>query len=339
MQKILVSIIVPVYKAEEYIHKCIKSLQNQTYKDIEILLVNDGSPDNCPAICEQYAKEDVRIKVLHKTNGGLVSAWTAGVKASSGDYLCFVDSDDWVEYNMVEELIGFSASCTREVICSDIVLESGAGVIKKRNVNQLPAGSYEGEKLNKEIKNKILGNENRLIPVSRCAKLFSRELIENNLKYCDKRIKLGEDLNITFPVLLDAERIVILHQTFYHYVQHEASMVHEYDDGMYQNNLMLYDAIKRVVQEKEVQNGIDQINREYIYLLFLVMKNELRGNDRCVKTIKDICYDKRNRVLFRETSVMVKDTANHILYFMMKHPNTIFIRITKMIFRIHDSSI
>ena len=100
----LVSVIVPIYNVEKYLEKCIESIVNQTYKNLEIILVDDGSPDNCPAICDEWAQKDSRIKVIHKKNGGLSSARNAGLEVSNGEYISFVDSDDWLDENTFEEV-------------------------------------------------------------------------------------------------------------------------------------------------------------------------------------------------------------------------------------------
>ena len=101
----LISIIVPIYNVEKYLKKCIDSIINQTYKNLEIILVDDGSPDNCGKICDEYAKKDNRIKVIHKENGGVSSARNVGVENATGEYIGFVDSDDYIEKDMYEVLI------------------------------------------------------------------------------------------------------------------------------------------------------------------------------------------------------------------------------------------
>lgn len=101
MQKPLVSVIVPVYKVEDYLDKCVKSIVAQTYENLEIILVDDGSPDNCPSMCDSWAQKDSRIKVIHKENGGVSSARNSALDAAAGDYICFVDSDDFIEPNAV----------------------------------------------------------------------------------------------------------------------------------------------------------------------------------------------------------------------------------------------
>ena len=100
-----ISVIVPVYKVEKYLDKCVESIVNQTYKNLEIILVDDGSPDNCPAMCDEWAEKDERIRVIHKENGGLADARNAGMDIATGDYIGFVDSDDWIEPNMYEVLL------------------------------------------------------------------------------------------------------------------------------------------------------------------------------------------------------------------------------------------
>ena len=104
----LVSIVIPVYNVEKYLEECMKSILHQTYANLDIVLVDDGSKDKSSDMCDEYAKKDFRVQVLHKENGGLMSAWIAGVKNSKGEYLVFVDSDDWIEPNMIEELVKYS---------------------------------------------------------------------------------------------------------------------------------------------------------------------------------------------------------------------------------------
>ena len=113
----LISIIVPVYKVEKYIHKAVNSILEQTYKNLEVILVDDGSPDNCPKICDEYAAKDKRVKVIHQKNMGLAAARTSGIIKAKGEYVSFIDSDDWIESNMLEKM-----TLAAEKNCADIVI-------------------------------------------------------------------------------------------------------------------------------------------------------------------------------------------------------------------------
>ena len=96
------SVIVPIYKVEKYLNKCIDSILKQTFQDFELILVDDGSPDKCPKICDEYAKKDKRVRVIHKENAGLVAARNTGIKEAKGDYICYVDGDDWISENLLQ---------------------------------------------------------------------------------------------------------------------------------------------------------------------------------------------------------------------------------------------
>ena len=252
-----VSVIVPVYRTLEWLARCVQSITGQTYKNLEIILVDDGSPDDCPALCDDWAQRDDRIRVLHKENGGLVSAWMAGVSMSTGDYLCFVDSDDWIDACMVEKMLDFSSDCGKEIICGNYVQEE-----RNRSIEIYQAmepGIYTGRSLQDRIHGKLLGQEKRPITLSRCMKLFSRTLIVENMKYCDPSIRMGEDMVITLPALLDAQRIVVMEgAAWYHYLFLRESMVHSYDAGMYENIRSLEKIVRQILADKHAPNAQKQ---------------------------------------------------------------------------------
>ncbi len=334
-----ISIIVPVYKAETYLKRCVDSLTGQTYKELEIVLVDDGSPDGCPAMCDAYAEKDKRIRTVHKENGGLVSAWQAGVRASSGAYLCFVDSDDWVETDMLEQM----ASClsggekdAKEVVCCNFVINRPDR--ETRHYHGLAPGIYEGERLEGEVKDNLLGYENRRISMSRCMKLFSRSLVEDNMKYSNPDITMGEDISITLPALLDCRRVVIMEGAlYYHYFYNEASMVHRYDAGMYKGIRILYRTIKEIFRIKGRSSGKRQAEGEYVYLLLLALKNEIRsGREGYAERVRRICNEEENRRVVERNPVKVSNQANRLLYFVLRHPARTVIKGVGAVFRVYD---
>lgn len=326
MKDYKISIIVPVYNAEKYLEKCVDSLLNQTYCNLEILLIDDGSKDTSGQLCDEYAKRDTRIQTVHKENGGLVSAWKKGVEVSSGQYLCFVDSDDWVDESMIEEMAEHLTGEEREVVASDYVIERDDGS-RQFVWQELPPGEYLKEDMKEKVIPNLLGRENRYVTISRCMKLISKRLIEENQKYSDPAVIMGEDITITLPILIDCNRLYIMdHKAYYHYLYVRESIVHRYDSGFYEKIQLLIKTTQKIVKDKfsgnEQIQKLNQVDQESVFWMMLVLKNEARGNKEGYrKNILSICRSKEMRDLVRNTPVSISQSANKLLYLVMRHPN------------------
>ena len=199
----LVSIIVPVYKVEQYLKRCMDSVLNQTYKNIEIILVNDGSPDNCPALCDEYAKIDSRVRVIHKENGGLSSARNVALDSVKGDYIFFVDSDDWLALDTLEVLNEYlekdydMISFQRTYLTEEKVVEKGEKNPKDMDVSQYIDASF-------------LGRYDFFVTT----KIFKAEVF-NNVRFLEGRNY--EDLEIMHRLFLNTEKVVGLDYFLYYY--------------------------------------------------------------------------------------------------------------------------
>lgn len=335
MEQYKISIVVPVYNAEAYLKKSIESLMNQTYKNLEIILVNDGSKDGSGRICDELAAQDRRIRVIHKENEGVTSTWTKGALEATGEYLNFMDSDDWVESCMIEEMQAHLSGTCREIITCDYVIEKGEKG-QKYSWQGLAPGEYTGAQLKEKVRHHILGEENRCITFSRCMKLYSRELVVNNLKFCDRDVRMGDDSLMVIPAVLDCERIVVLdHKAFYHYRYVETSIVHGYDKEMFDNMQLLKAATLRIVEEKYLPEEMEmmkgKVEQEYIHMLLLVLKNEARGNPSGYrKKIRQICKMPQIRQAVKENPVKVSETSNKLLYAVLKHPNHVMISLLRL---------
>ena len=144
MSQPLISVIVPIYKVEEYLDRCVESLINQTYKNLEIILVDDGSPDNCPQMCEAWAQKDSRIKVVHKENGGLSDARNAGFEVATGDIISFIDSDDWIEPEMFETMLSQMEKDDSDIVsCGVNWVEENGSVIRTVTVSEDSVLEYD----------------------------------------------------------------------------------------------------------------------------------------------------------------------------------------------------
>lgn len=227
----MISIIVPIFNVEQYIEQCIESICHQTYKDLEIILVDDGSYDNSGKICDLYQMKDPRIKVLHKKNGGLVSARKAGLQLANGAYIAYVDGDDWIESNMYERLLHCLLEFDTDVaMCGRY---EDTGTYSKAVFHGIEEGKYDKKSLIKRIYPKMIVNEAFFkwgIFPGLWDKLFKRECIEPFQMEVDERIQMGEDAICTYPCLLNVESIYILHECLYHYRQTTNSMVKQTEE-------------------------------------------------------------------------------------------------------------
>lgn len=222
----LVSIIVPIYMIEEYLPKCIESIQHQSLQNIEIILVDDGSKDRCGEICDRYAVEDERIKVIHKENGGLVSARKAGIKSARGQYIGFVDGDDWVEKETFSTLYGEALEHKADIVINGY-LEDINGITHERK-NKIAAGVYDKQKIQEEIIPNMLcygGFYSAGIQPYIWNKLIRKEMAIENVLDIDERIRTGEDVAAIVPMIVQAERVVITEECNYHYCVRKSSMM------------------------------------------------------------------------------------------------------------------
>lgn len=218
LERPYLSIIVPIYNTEQYLEKCIESILDQTYTDYELILVDDGSTDNCLSICKHYAEQDSRIQVIHQKNRGVTSARKAGLNAACGEYISFIDSDDWMEPDFYSIFID---GCQRTQ--ADIIIAAGCqkeedwdgGINEKIHMN-LRSGTYHQRKI------KQILEKDRILPAL-WLKLFKRKLISKNIQLIDNRVFIGEDMLCSYACMLDADSIVVQNNYLYHYVRNGSS--------------------------------------------------------------------------------------------------------------------
>ncbi|MBQ3556569.1 MAG: glycosyltransferase [Oscillospiraceae bacterium] len=208
-----ISIVVPVYKVEPYLRKCLDSIVNQTYRNLEIILVDDGSPDNCPAICDEYAARDERIVVIHQKNGGLSAARNSALDISTGEYLGFVDSDDWIEPDMFEYLLTNMCSVDADIgFCGHI--EEYPNRSKQKCWPQAEVMDRENA-----LKNLL---EDKTLHNYVWDKLWKRELF-NGVRF--PAGKTFEDMAVVHRPFINAQRVVFLPEAKYHYLQRPGSIL------------------------------------------------------------------------------------------------------------------
>lgn len=265
------TIIVPIYNIDAFLPQCIESLIGQTLCDIEIILVDDGSPDNCPTICDEYAKKDKRIKVIHKTNGGLVSARKAGLEIASGEYVGYVDGDDWVEPTMFEEMIIEAKKHDADIVATGFTKDIEDNFTTEKNI--ISVGFYDYNSICNSIIPRMVFDKNMYAPgiyTYVWNKIFKKDLLEKSQYNVPNEIFLGEDAACTYPTVLSAKSICITDSHHYHYRQRADSMLKISTDSSKDINGigLLYRYLKKVFQESPfTKELIPQLQQYILYLL------------------------------------------------------------------------
>lgn len=255
--KIEVSVIVPVYNVESYISKCINSLMCQTSDNYEVIIVDDGSKDSSISICKSIIGTDSRFKILHKKNGGLMSAWKYGLIHAVGTYICFVDSDDWVDSNMLEVLLKSIKENKADLVFSGYITEDGR---EQRTHTRDKIYIFEGDSIKKDLIsqycNSYIGTDSNP-SICRWDKIYKKDILLKNIDYFNEKVSLAEDFNTNIAVLLDANKIVLLPNfTPYHYRYNPKSIVNTVNPKAFHNIYELGVACNKICVEKKFNSFV-----------------------------------------------------------------------------------
>lgn len=265
-----VSIIVPIYNVERYLDRCLNSLLNQTLHDIEIILVDDGSPDNCPNLCDEYAQKDSRIKTIHKKNGGLSDARNAGLNMAIGEYVAFVDSDDYTSIEAYETLYNKAIETDADIVYAGFKMQNSDGTDHKCFVLDQ---TWKNQEVILFLKSMIFDNkpDSDTIWMSVWNGIYKRTIIEQNeIRFLSERVYLSEDIIFHTMLIPLCEKIVCIPKTFYHYCYNGTSLTHSsFKLEKIDCNIRLFELLMKIAKDY----NISEIN-ENITLFF---ENYTRG--------------------------------------------------------------
>lgn len=308
-----ISIIVPVYNVEKMLKKCIESICNQTYKRLEIILVDDGSSDRCPQLCDDLAEKDKRIKVIHKENGGAASARNSGLDIATGDYIAFVDSDDYIDYNMYEEMMKINEQYNCDIVMCDCYKENGKD--KCVFTHNIRKGYYNKQMLLKEYFPTLLMTNTVDYPptISNCVCLFKMNLLNNNNIRYKEGMRFSEDLLVGSQAMYYAKSFYYMkEQCYYHYMMNENSVTHTYYDNKWYLMRQLYDAINEFFGKVEEYDFQRQIDLSLLYIVYHCIGN-VKKSGLSKKEIKDkilfILNDRDVRIMFSRLKINSLDVS------------------------------
>lgn len=273
----LISVIVPVYEVEYFLPRCIKSILNQTYQNIEVILVDDGSPDHCPEICDEYVKQDVRLRVIHKKNGGLSDARNAGINAAKGDFFCFVDSDDWIRPSMLENLMrAIKETGVKLAIANIKIVDENNCRLFSIQQSPIQSGVFTVQ----ELLPKLYQRQGWYYIVA-WNKLYHRSLFE---QICFPVGKIHEDEYIVAQIMKNAQRIVCIESEEYVYT---------------------YQRKGSIMNSRQMQSQIDWLEALYLRFKFCESDTSLAAFTAETRAV----YFRELNNLFLQPEISVKVTS------------------------------
>lgn len=247
-----ITIVVPIYNVEKYLDRCIESLVHQSYKNIEIILVDDGSPDRCPSMCDEWAKKDIRIKVIHKKNQGLGMARNTGIENATGDYICFVDSDDYISPVTIEKSYEKIMDSRADIVYYGFSDVGSDGKIVKEYKPEPLRKIYEGEKVQTEFLPELISPAGTNLMMSVCMALFSMDVIrKTKWRLVSEREVISEDLYSLLVLFKDIQKVAIISEAYYFYCRNEESLTHTYRADRYEK---IKDFHKKSIKKCEENN-------------------------------------------------------------------------------------
>jgi len=256
-----ISVIIPVYEVEPYLERCLDSVVNQTYTNLEIILVDDGSPDRCGEICDSYARSDSRIKVIHKNNEGLSEARNTGLEIINGDFVFFLDSDDYIEHKAIEFLARRAKETDADLVIGNFIIIDETGKMIYRD-------PFENEKLDVHSLRKssekfkyFFGRKYGAYGASVCNRLYNIKFLRSvNIKFEKNEVVYPEDMLFNMKMYINDPKIELVNEHIYYYVMRPCSIVNSYRTNLAERFINLLDSFCRYADEKDkLRDNLDLI--------------------------------------------------------------------------------
>lgn len=331
-KKIKVSVIVPIYNVEKYLERCIKNILNQTFAEIEIILVDDGSTDSCSQMCDEFANRDSRIVVVHKKNEGLGYARNSGLQIARGEYVAFIDSDDYIDENFFEELYK-NANDADLVMTGYRDVDNNGEIIQTHNICNVKTELTDKEIIDTLFYNTI-GNINGNIEYgfSVWKAIYKRDIFyRNDIKFCSEREFISEDYIFQLDFIPKCQKAVLINTTYYNYCKNEQSLSRKYNSERFTKIKELYqEIIKKIKKLNLYQDTIKGIDYTFIGNVRACIKQEKNNcKQDALENIKKMCNDplvvQRINSGYNQTlkqrifDILIKLKLYVLLYYIIKY--------------------
>lgn len=283
----LVSVVMPIFNVEDYLDQSVSSVLNQTYNNLEVILVDDGSEDSCPEKCDRWAARDARIKVIHKQNQGLGMARNSGIEAASGVYICFFDSDDYVDLDVIEQCVSRALSDQSDIVLFGMrSVSSDGGNVLNEVIPQCPKALFVGDEVRTDFLPFYIGlswdtgeNWNLMSTAWDC--LINRQLlVSSNFKFVSERKIISEDVFSMLGLFRYVQRVSVIDRAFYNYRTNPKSLTHVYRPDRLLRIKEFYTACYQLAIECGYSEAVrDRLMEPYISFVIAALKDLSKSNE------------------------------------------------------------
>lgn len=328
MTKGLVSVVLPIYKVDKYLECCIESVTTQSYSNLEIILVDDGSPDNCPKICDEWARKDERIKVVHKQNAGLGMARNTGIEHATGEYICFLDSDDYVTPYMIEKVYLLAKKTGADIVTYGFCNIGQDGKLMKAIVPKTIKEVYQGEEVQEIflpdlITDDLHNGKCTNLSISAWASFYSMELIKRSgWKFVSEREIISEDVYSMLLLYEHVQKVAVLPEPLYYYRENSNSLSRTYNKDRYMRIRFFHQKCVEIIKELEYSESVAaRIASVFVGFTIGTMKMlVLADKEKNVKKaeLKAIVDDQYLQQILQELKWERANLGKKILLFTMK---------------------
>lgn len=329
----LVTIVIPIYNVEKYLDRCINSVVNQTYKNLEIILVDDGSPDKCPEMCDLWAHKDSRIRVIHKKNAGLGMARNTGIENASGEYICFFDSDDYIALDTIEKAYELAQKDRADIVCFGSLSVDRNGVVVP-HIPTIDRITFHNKEVHEDFLPNLITFNNETgkklnLSMSACMAMFSMQLIiKSNWKFVSEREIISEDVYSLLILYKNVTCVSVLPEALYYYCENSTSLTRTYRENRYEQIKKFYINCIELKNKMGYSDLILESLKE-LYLSFTIstMKQIVHSTQKKSKKWKylsDIINDDFLQDLLNTKNIEYESLTRRILFKCIRQRNIIY---------------
>ena len=328
MTEALVSVVISVYNIRAYLDRCIESVVQQTYTNLEIILVDDGSTDGCAACCDKWSERDSRIKVIHKENAGLGMARNTGIENARGKYLCFFDGDDYVELSTIQRTVTCAEKNSAELVLFGFYRVNAAGNINSSVIPSTDKEFYEGDEIQNYILPELISQDASCpkksnLWMSACMCLFSAELIQRTgWRFVSERKYISEDYYSLLVLYHDVRRVMVVRDAFYYYCENAKSLTQTYRTDRYEKIKYCYRSCLELCEQLEYGEIVKQrLTIQFFSNLIGAMKLIMTADLSKIKKkqyLAKIVHDVDLQEIIRSTDLRKETVKRRILLNAMK---------------------